>query len=174
MERNADSERVEIMATIIDELIFDRTQADVDRVRELKQKYLAGTITETERTEFLEGLKGAYNAKDLNRVGNAVAYIAALLRNFGIRVSVNPRTDWSADKVPAQSDASRYIADIAAIKTATGVSTSLPQTLNNLTFESANNIEQILYEAGKKYADSEEAIPRLSFICGRPSIGNRG
>lgn len=65
--------------SVIDDLIYDRTQADVDRVYELKGKILAGglsALTDAEKTEYMAGMKGAYNYTDLNRVGQAVSYIA--------------------------------------------------------------------------------------------------
>lgn len=33
-------------------------------------------MSEEEKTDWESGLKGAYNASDLNRVGNAVVYVA--------------------------------------------------------------------------------------------------
>lgn len=59
-------------------LIMDRTQADVYRVRQLAQKVF-GNMTADEKTKWLNGLKGAYNASDLNRVGASVAYVSGLL-----------------------------------------------------------------------------------------------
>ena len=56
----------------LDNLIFDRTAADVQRVKTLTGKLSAGTATEEEKAEWLAGMKGAYNAADLNRVGAAV------------------------------------------------------------------------------------------------------
>ena len=65
--------------SVIDTLIFDRTQADVDRVYALKQKILTGgltSLTAEEKAEYMGGMRGAYNATDLNRVGQAVSYLA--------------------------------------------------------------------------------------------------
>lgn len=165
------------MATILDTLIFDRTQADVDRVRELKLKFLDGTITTEEQTEYVNGLKGAYNSIDLNRVGNAIAYIGGLLRSFGFNISVSPKTDWVNSDVPTQAQAQRYIQDLSAIRTAGSsvVSTvAIPTNLDNLNFESANNIERMLYDVGKIYERSNQSLRHLSFNAGRPTIGTRG
>ena len=68
------------MSTVIDTLVFNRTQADVDRVFILKNKILTGGLTalsDEEKTEYMAGMKGAYNYQDMNRVGQAVAYIAS-------------------------------------------------------------------------------------------------
>ena len=67
------------MSTIIDTLIYDRTQADVDRVFTLKTKILTeglNALSAEELAEYMAGMKGAYNYTDMNRVGQAVAYIA--------------------------------------------------------------------------------------------------
>ena len=50
--------------SIINELVYDRTQADVDRVYTLKNKILTGglaALTAEEKAEYLTGMKGAYN-----------------------------------------------------------------------------------------------------------------
>lgn len=65
--------------SVIDNLIYDRTAADVQRVHDFRNRILAGGITAltaSERAEYLAGMKGAYNASDLNRVGEAVQYLA--------------------------------------------------------------------------------------------------
>lgn len=56
-------------------LITDRTQADIDYAVRLSQKGWSG-MTAEEKADWESGLKGAYNASDLNRVGNAVVYVA--------------------------------------------------------------------------------------------------
>ena len=47
--------------TIIVTLVTDRTQADVERVRELAAKGFAA-MTADEQAEWLAGMKGTYNA----------------------------------------------------------------------------------------------------------------
>lgn len=62
-------------------LITDRTQADRDRAEELSLKEYSD-LTKEEKAEWDAGLKGAYNAADLNRVENAVEVLAKLLRGL--------------------------------------------------------------------------------------------
>lgn len=71
----------------LDNLIFDRTQSDVNRVQFLTQKMIAGTATEAEKAEWLGGMKGAYNASDLNRVCAAVDYLTGVLTGLGYSVT---------------------------------------------------------------------------------------
>ena len=71
-------------------LIYDRTAADVERALALAKKAEAGTLTDAEKTEWLAGMKGCYNAADLNRVEAAVKSIAAELNAAGYPAAVEP------------------------------------------------------------------------------------
>ena len=65
-------------------LITDRSQADVDAVRELLLKVSGGTATVEELAQFnLAKEKGAYNYTDLNRVTAAMDYINNQLVGYG-------------------------------------------------------------------------------------------
>lgn len=71
----------------LDDLVFDRVQADVERVKTLTQKMIDGTANDAERNEWLSGsMKGSYNASDLNRVGAAVEYLTEALYSMGYNV----------------------------------------------------------------------------------------
>lgn len=138
-------------------LITDRTQADVDRVRQLAQKGL-GNMTADEKTEWLNGLKGAYNASDLNRVGAAVAYVAGRLKGYGYAVSVSPRQDWQVSDIPTPESMTAYLADVAALRAALTVAADtpeVPEDMERLTWQEANNIEQILL-------DVDELLTRMA------------
>ena len=161
--------------SVLDSLIFDRTASDVARVKTLKKKYLDGTITQAETTEFLSGMKGAYNATDLNRVGQAVAYVSMLLNNYNHPVSVSPKTDWTTSDIPTQAQANTFLQNLSALKAADGtVNIAIPATLNSLNYTAANNIERLLYVIGKKYEPSLLSLPRLEYNLSRPTIGTRG
>ena len=71
-------------------LIYDRTAEDVERALALAKKAEAGTLTDAEKTEWLAGMKGCYNASDLNRVEAAVQTLAAELNAAGYAVAVEP------------------------------------------------------------------------------------
>lgn len=137
--------------SIIDELITDRTQADVDRQLELNAKWkprsnvFAGTAAE--RAEWLAGTKGTYSADDLNRVGEAIAYIAGLLQEAGYDVSVAPRTDWSNESWVTPAAARQLLADLAALRAAfpqKSGTAQVPQSMERMTVTEANDIEKVL------------------------------
>lgn len=161
--------------SVIDNLIFDRTQADVDRVYELKNKILSGglsSLTDAEKTEYMAGLKGAYNYTDLNRVGEAVLYLAQQMKTLAEQVSaygeengvggdvsgilpydpdnitVNPKTDWAVTDIPMQSEMEAYVNDLVALRAQFELPASaptVPANMRNLTFSTANDIEYLLY-----------------------------
>lgn len=78
------------MATIIDTLITDRTQADVERAKYLKSLWDARAHrwmgTEAEWGEWLTRCRGEYRFTDMNRVTEAVAYLVGRLSEFGYTV----------------------------------------------------------------------------------------
>lgn len=127
-------------------LITDRTQADVDLVAQLSAITWAG-MSDAQKTSWQSSLKGAYNASDLNRVGNAILYTAGRLEDAGYAVPVNPKIDWLESDIPTESSMARYLADVEAIRSALTVPASVPGTpadMAGLTYEEANDIERIL------------------------------
>lgn len=130
-------------------LITDRTQADIDAVRALAAKGWAA-MTDTEKAAWTAGLKGAYNAEDLNRVGAAVAYVAGRLADAGYHAPVAPMQDWQMQDIPTPAQMQRYLADISTIRAALAVMPSTPEapaSMDKLTYSAANAIEQILLDA---------------------------
>lgn len=127
-------------------LITDRTQADVDRVRYLAQLGWAG-MTEAEQAEWQTALKGAYNADDLNRVGAAMNYVADRLTEQGYAPSVSPKTDWSESAWLTPDAALVYLADLAELRRQFAMMQTTPEVpddMERLTYQEANNIEKIL------------------------------
>lgn len=130
----------------LDNLIFDRTQADVNRVKTLTQKLIAGTATDAEKSEWLAGMKGAYNASDLNRVGSAVEYLTETLYSMGYNVPTVPKDDWTETDIPVQSQMDIYINNIHLLRDILPyVAPDAPETAAGLSYQSSNNIEEILY-----------------------------
>ena len=123
------------------DLITNRTQADVDRVKEFTARGWAN-LTEDEKDEWRSGMKGAYNATDLNRVETAVEKLAARL---GIEVTV--KKTWSTVVMPTTEDMTRYLDNIRALRKSCVIlptTPAVPATMTGLTYIKANDIEQIL------------------------------
>lgn len=127
-------------------LITDRTQADVDRYAELQAKGWHG-MTDEEKFEWETSLKGAYNHTDMNRVESAVEYVANRLTEAGYVVLPVVKKDWTGNDKPTLDDIKRYMKNISDIRAAltTFVTTpEAPTTEKRLTYQMANDIEQIL------------------------------
>lgn len=157
----------------MDALITDRTYADVYRLSALSQKGWEG-MTDDERWEYLLGMeellydsdedqlfdadgeliycrngiqRGAYRASDLNRVGEAVKYLAGLLKDSGNSVTVSPKTNWTESDTPSAAQMQRYLADVSALREVLSVMAStpaVPASMEGLTYNKANDIEHIL------------------------------
>lgn len=100
--------------------------------------------------------KGFYNALDLIRVGEAMAYLEDRFADVGISVSVSPKLDWQMDDIPTQAQALHYLEDIGVLRyklTEFRETVSLPGSLTALTWASANDIEVILLDAEKLIRD---------------------
>lgn len=136
------------MSEILDSLVFDRTQADVD----------TGTK------------KGRYNTADMNRVGEAVAYIRDMFLDYGYMISVNPRVDWTELDIPRRSDMAAYLRNVVLVGDLIVFSRNppvLPNTLEGMSFRTANNIEKLLHDLGV----AAEKIPAAWFQCGQVESG---
>lgn len=173
--------------SVIDNLIYDRTQADVDRVYELKGKILVeglSSLTDAEKTEYMAGMKGAYNYTDLNRVGQAVSYIAQKMKTLPQRVAaysaarggdnvtvvlpydpesitVSPKTDWAVTDIPMQAAMETYLANLTELRgqlTLPADAPTVPTSMRNLTFSTANDIEYLLYLISAALTELEQSL----------------
>ena len=122
-------------------LITDRTQADADEVKRLAAKGYAA-MTAEEKAAWDAGLKGAYNASDLNRVGSAVGYVAGRLTDAGYGIDVSPHVGWTEGGIPDAEEA----AVRAVLADALPGLPALPEDMDRLTFAEANAIEQVLLD----------------------------
>lgn len=86
--------------------------------------------------------KGAYNYSDLNRVERAVAEISDLAG-----LGLVTKTDWQMWDIPIGSDMTRYLSNVKTIRDYFSIDIPLPESMNNLTYAYANNIESILLAA---------------------------
>lgn len=100
-------------------------------------------------------IRGAYNYTDLNRVESAVEKLAAALTGYGYPVSVTVKADWTLADVQAITtqtgleNIERYRENVAAIRAALTVFSStpdVPDSMLQLGYQDANDIEQILLD----------------------------
>ena len=113
--------------SVIDTLVTDRTSADVAE----------------------KNRKGQYIAADLNRVGLAMQYVAEQLTAAGYMPTIQPKTNWADTAALKEKDTAKILADLAELRSyfAQAASTpAVPGTMDGLTYSSANDIEQILFD----------------------------
>ncbi len=140
-------------------LVTDRTAADVYRWKELKKKGWQA-MTDDEKTEWLSAHKGAYNYTDMNRVEGAVEYVSRRLTDAGYVFEPVVKTDWKMSDLPTKEDMDRYFGNVLKIGSFFKAFPSTPQgatTHFNLTYDTANNIEQILLDVGILIENIREA-----------------
>ncbi|BAK99020.1 hypothetical protein OBV_18220 [Oscillibacter valericigenes Sjm18-20] len=152
--------------SVIDTLVTDRTAADVIRWQTLRDKGIAGMTTD-ELAEWLAGIKGAYNATDLNRVGQAVAYLGGLLKGYGYSVTLTAKTDWVASGAYTAADLSAYLQDVKTLREALSSSMAPPDDMDGLTIDEANDIERVLIECD----DALDRMAKSWFYSGEIGCG---
>lgn len=100
-----------------DELIYDRTQADVTRVKGLTQKLIQGTATAGETAEWLgRRMKGAWNNTDLNRIETWTAYLAQVLRQQGYDAPIKTGKVWQEQDIPFRADVDRIRGNVETLQ----------------------------------------------------------
>lgn len=90
-----------------------------------------------------------YNASDLNRVGDAVRYLAKRFTDYGYAVAVSPKADWSESDTPTTGQMETYRLNIANLRAVIAIMASTPETpetMRALDYVKANNIERILQD----------------------------
>lgn len=150
-------------------LITDRTFNDVNVAKRIVENIKKSTATDEERAQFFAGLKGYYNATDLNRVEGAVSYLynklndtSSVLKEYAIEkgvawdkifdiqfdannIHVIVKLDWdNADFFDVENQ-ERYLANVRLIGGTLGDDVSyLPTSFRRFDYNSANNVERSL------------------------------
>lgn len=129
------------------DLIYDRTQADVDEVARLTEGMKASTLTEEERKQYFSAMKGRYSYTDLNRVEAKTAEVAALLTAAGYPTNISVKTDWRRSDKLHHADIVRYLDNIATIRRILPEVMAPPAVPISrwLDYAAANDIERTLW-----------------------------
>lgn len=131
------------VSTIEFKLVTDRTQADVNYAKSLHEKGLP-RMTAEELGEWTNGLKGWYDYRDLNRVGEAIIYVRDRLKAVGEVVAVEPKIDWTLNDLPTYGAIAEYLNNIEKLRSVMPVPIETPVSGLLLNYEEANDIERIL------------------------------
>lgn len=145
--------------------IYDRTQADVDRVKELRSIGWVN-LTDAQKAEWLGGLKGSLNTADLQRIENNVYSLSQLLE-----VSLQSNKD-NIPEIPGVSYFNQLIVNLEALIATGFVYLTTPEVPQNPinTFQKVNDIEKILRDIYSVYVANSTS----SFYCGEAYAGEYG
>ena len=155
------------------ELLFgitDRTLLDVQRVKDLRKKINETkweSLTEAEKTEWINGMKGSIKASDLNRIENNLQIYSDMF-NLGF----TQKFDWTTGDFPTVADFTRIHSNTAIIRNSPygRINTiNIPQMPIN-TYSKINNIEKIIVDTFKNQYENEQAKP----YCGEIYCGEYG
>lgn len=145
--------------------VYDRTKDDVLRAVELNGKYLNLTITPEEKEEWMNGIKGALNAADLQRI----EWNTRLIGDFELIKLHFEVKEWEHKDIPRASDFARILQNLHRIRDSGFKLTDTPevpsQPLN--TYQKWNAIERIMYDATYMYA---RHVKNFNY-CGEISAG---
>ena len=119
--------------SVIDTLIFDRTQSDI--------------TNDTDKAYIDYG--------DLNRIEEAVQYLSNILNTYGYPNTTNNKTDWNMAEFRKQEDCTRIKQNYIALKNAYVSKFTVPN-FEWQTIEEANNIEKILVDIEKIIKNMEQ------------------
>lgn len=150
-------------------LIYDRTADDVAEALRLTQKAFAGTLTDEEKTVWLAGMKGTYDAIDMNRVAAAVSTLSGLLNAAGYKNEVSAQ-NFVEGEDSTDEKYSVYLSNVQTLRDAIAVratTPSVPAADTKLDYIGANNIEKIL-------ADLDELLGWMTYsrkYCGTFAAG---
>ncbi len=145
--------------------VYDRTQADVDRVKELRDIGW-NNLTPAQKEEWLGGLKGCLNTADLSRIESNIDAIAQLFE-----VVVQTSKD-SVPDIPDMLYFERLIMNVEALRATGFVYLTTPEVPKNPinTYQKVNDIERILRDIYSVYVANNTS----RIYCGESYAGEYG
>lgn len=118
--------------------------------------------------------RGAYNWTDLNRVCEAMEYLYQTFTRYGYSISayerVQPtstRTEWTLSDIPTPAQMNQYLENVRALRTAIATMSTTPaapSSMNSLTSQGANDIEQILIDTNALWEAAEKVFLRSGML----------
>ena len=143
------------------EPIMDRTQADVDRLKELRAIGYDG-MTAAERQEYCSYHKGALNKVDLERIENNVQILLDVLE-IDSQSAVGAVPTW-----PAESYYRQLHSNVTAIRAGYYIHTDTPPVppLPWTTWQAWNEVERILADV------YEVLMAQFDYFAGELRVGD--
>ena len=124
---------------IIDELIFDRTNEDIEEAKQ----YVRDNVPFPN-----DNLRFSWDYRALNRTEQAMEYVDEIFKELGYYKNMRFKTDWLNDEI-TRDEANRYIENLTTLRNfilMPSNSPSVPTTMNGMTIEKANDIEKLIFD----------------------------
>lgn len=152
------------------DLITDRIQSDVALVKALSQiKY--ADMSPQQKAQWDSVLKGSYDYRDLNRVQGAVKYLQTTLDNYGYSSELIPMPVWGAYDKPLPEQLVDYLVNVRRIRDILPVVSVVPDSMEELSVEKANEIEKALLAVEDAVSRIELGwIPSGEALCGGDNL----
>ena len=140
----------------VEKYVINRTYADVERWRELRDKGWL-RMSDEEKMEWMGTIlptptasKGMYTSRDLNRVEMAVETLSDTLKSLGyLKSDVSVKTDWTYEDDFWRTDMARYLGNISTLRNSIGLkwdTPTAPRVTDVFDYEAANCVEKILMD----------------------------
>ena len=124
---------------IIDELIYDRTEADLEIPKACKKQNIPYPS---------DNLRYSWDYRALNRTEQAMEYLNQIFKELGYFKAMEFKTNWTDEEITPEQ-ANRYINNLRTLREFIIMeSTTLvaPNTINGMSIDRANDIEKILHD----------------------------
>lgn len=127
--------------------IYDRNLLDIATAKEIVSKIQSNgfsSLTEYEKQQWSNGLKGTLNFNDMNRIKRNILEVSKMV---GAEI-VEPFTEWSMETLPTRKDFERIRHNTELIREKASVSNTpyVPELPLN-RYDKINDIEKILFDA---------------------------
>lgn len=110
-------------------------------------------ITDRTQADVLEGTeKGHYTPRDLDRVELAVEELCGQMRRMDILLPLQTCLYWQQRPVPTRESMERYLHNVRTVMQALALTAELPESMENLNYQGANQIELALMKAQSRVA----------------------
>lgn len=124
---------------IIDELIYDRTNSDLEIPKECMKKNIPFPK---------DNLRYSWDYRALNRTEEAMEYVNEIFKELGYFQNMQFKTDWSNEEI-TRKEAERYINNLKTLRDYLKMESTtplVPNTMNGMSIDKANDIEKILFD----------------------------
>jgi len=156
----------EVIEYIFPVFVCDRSQTDVDRVSELRNIGWQN-MSDAQRAEWLNGLKGCLNRSDLKRIENDIYVIA---QQFGLNIRTSRG---NLPELPDTSYFERMLDNVRTLRNTGYIHTDTPevpsQPIN--TYQKVNDIEHILRDIYEIHTANHTRYLYCGEICAGDAIG---